>query len=167
MTKSYCTELDSPVGRLQLIANDHALLGVVWQQENIASLTQLQPVRNPEHEILQATAQQLLEYFQGSRQVFDLPLMVHGTAFQRDVWSALTTIPYGETRSYQDIAQQIGRPKAVRAVGTANGQNPIAIIIPCHRVIGKNGTLVGFGGGLQHKATLLTLEHSTFLTKLS
>lgn len=98
------------------------------------------------------------EYFSGQRQSFSFPLHVHGTSFQENVWAALTTIPYGETRSYQDIAHQIGKPKAVRAIGQANHVNPLSIVVPCHRVIGKNGNLTGYGGGLSLKAELLALE---------
>lgn len=157
--KTYaCQYFPSPVGVLRLIADEQYLLGVVWQQEQIHRLSQLQLTEVTHHPILAQTQQQLTEYFQQQRQVFDLPLFTSGTDFQLDVWQALSTIPYAQTRSYQEIATQIGRPKAVRAVGLANGQNPHAIIVPCHRVIGKNGTLVGFGGGLEHKITLLQIE---------
>lgn len=103
-------------------------------------------------------AAQLGEYFRGERRAFDLELAPRGTEFQRDVWSALQRIPYGETRSYSDIAREIGRPAAVRAVGAANGANPIPIVIPCHRVVGSNGSLTGFGGGIETKRWLLALE---------
>ena len=105
--------------------------------------------------------QQLSEYFAGERQRFELPLALAGTPFQRSVYDALRDIPYGETRSYSDIAAAIGRPKAVRAVGAANGRNPLPIVVPCHRVIGKGGGLVGFGGGLPVKERLLALERSS------
>lgn len=150
--------LDSQVGRLQLIADEQYLLGVVWQHEHIRRFANLQYDIVKHHPILDTTIQQLQEYFAQQRQSFDLPISLQGTDFQIDVWNALTTIPYGETRSYQDIAQQIGRPKAVRAVGMTNGQNPLSIIVPCHRVIGKNGKMVGFGGGIEHKITLLQIE---------
>lgn len=153
-----CQYFPSPVGVLRLIADEQYLIGVVWQQERIHRLSQLNFTEVPYHPILAQTQQQLTEYFQQQRQVFDLPLFALGTDFQLDVWQALSTIPYAQTRSYQEIATQIGRPKAVRAVGLANGQNPHAIIVPCHRVIGKNGALVGFGGGLEHKITLLQIE---------
>lgn len=110
--------------------------------------------------ILARTAKQLAEYFAGKRTSFDLQLAPEGTAFQRRVWDALLEIPFGATRSYGDIAQRIGRPAASRAVGAANGRNPIAIIIPCHRVIGSTGALTGFGGGLPAKTFLLTHEHA-------
>jgi methylated-DNA-[protein]-cysteine S-methyltransferase len=101
---------------------------------------------------------QLDEYFAGTRRTFELPLELAGTEFQRSVWRALLTIPYGETRSYGQIARQIGRPAAVRAVGAANGRNPLAIVAPCHRVVGSTGKLTGFAGGLRAKAFLLELE---------
>ncbi len=104
--------------------------------------------------------EELEEYFQGKRREFDLPLSPEGTEFQRRVWAALREIPYGETRSYSEIAEQVGNPKAVRAVGMANHRNPIAIMIPCHRVIGKNGSLTGYAGGLSLKEKLLKLEHT-------
>lgn len=106
------------------------------------------------------TEKQLKEYFKGQRNVFDLPLQMKGTQFQQEVWQALQEIPYGETRTYSDIAVAIGRPKATRAVGMANHCNPLAIIVPCHRVIGKNGSLTGYAGGLEKKQALLALESS-------
>ena len=109
-------------------------------------------------ELLQEVKRQLEEYFSGRLQDFDLPLKPKGTDFQKQVWKALLTIPYGETKSYGDIAKQIGKEKAVRAVGGANHVNPISIVIPCHRVIGKNGNLTGYGGGLEVKEKLLELE---------
>ena len=107
---------------------------------------------------LRDVAKQLKEYFDGKRKGFNLPLKLHGTDFQRSVWNALLTIPYGETRSYGEIARQIGNAKACRAVGMANHWNPIAIIVPCHRVVGADGSLTGFGGGLTVKQQLLDLE---------
>jgi methylated-DNA-[protein]-cysteine S-methyltransferase len=111
-----------------------------------------------QHPVIRETLRQLAEYFRGERTEFDLPLDPKGTGFQRAVWKALLEIPYGETCSYGDLARAIGRPAAVRAVGAANGSNPIAIIIPCHRVIGASGKLVGYGGGLPMKRMLLDLE---------
>lgn len=148
----------SPVGQLRLIADEQYLIGVLWQNETIRRFSQFEYCEVTEHPILEQTAQQLQQYFAQQRKNFDLPITIQGTDFQIDVWNALKTIPYGETRSYQDIATQIGRPKAVRAVGMTNGQNPLSIIIPCHRVIGKNGKMVGFGGGIEHKITLLQIE---------
>ena len=110
--------------------------------------------------LLEEGRRQLLEYLAGERQVFELPLAPAGTPFQREVWKALQTIPYGQTRSYGDIARQIGRPKAFRAVGMANHENPIPIFIPCHRVVGSDGSLTGYAGGLELKKALLGLEGS-------
>lgn len=151
----------SPVGQLRLIADEQHLIGVLWQNETIRRFSQFKYCEVAYHPILEQTAQQLQQYFAQQRQSFDLPIAIQGTDFQIAVWNALKTIPYGETRSYQDIATQIGRPKAVRAVGMTNGQNPLSIIIPCHRVIGKNGKMVGFGGGIEHKITLLQIEANT------
>ena len=106
--------------------------------------------------------QQLSEYFNQQRKAFDLPLAPVGTQFQQNVWQQLCAIPYGETCSYADIAKQLNNPNAVRAVGSANGKNPISIVVPCHRVIGANGTLTGYAGGLTRKAALLTLENPNF-----
>lgn len=115
-------------------------------------------LEDPETDLLKKAGIQLMEYFQGKRKEFSLPLMPEGTAFQKKVWQALSTIPYGETRSYGQIAAQIKNPKASRAVGGANHKNPIMIFIPCHRVIGADGSLVGFGGGLRAKRYMLDLE---------
>lgn len=155
-------EINSPVGKLKLIANDRALIAVLWESDNIAKLVTGEIIRGPSHPILVQTEQELKEYFAEKRTKFTVPLEPVGTPFQRKVWQALTTIPFGETRSYGELARQIGKPAASRAVGAANGKNPISIIIPCHRVIGSTGTLTGFGGGLKRKAQLLTLEGSKF-----
>lgn len=117
--------------------------------------------RAPEHPLLQRAVQQLEEYFSGQRMKFDLPLLLHGTEFQRTVWEELLRIPYGSTRSYGAIAACIGSPKAARAVGMACNRNPIAIVVPCHRVVGSNGTLTGYAGGLSRKQFLLELEEKT------
>ena len=153
----FSTTLDSPVGALSLVATDRALVALVWRRESHAASFE-QAVETPSHPLLLETSRQLREYFAGSRRTFDLPLEFRGTEFQRRAWAALLTIPYGETRTYGQMAEQIGNPTAVRAVGAANGRNPISIIAPCHRVIGMNGDLTGFGGGLDAKAHLLSLE---------
>ncbi|WP_180008536.1 methylated-DNA--[protein]-cysteine S-methyltransferase [Acinetobacter sp. YH16057] len=150
--------LDSPVGQLKLVAHENALVAVLWENENPNRVRLAALVEDLKHPILLKTAQQLNEYFAGKRQQFDLPLDFEGTAFQQQVWQALLTIPFGETRSYKQIAEQIGNVKAVRAVGAANGKNPISIIAPCHRVVGANGKLVGFAGGLENKEILLKIE---------
>ena len=150
--------MDSPVGRLTLVADDHALRAVLWQDDAIDRVKLPEMQLQVEHPILLHTQQQLRQYFAGERSDFDLPLAFEGTVFQQQVWQALLSIPYGETRSYGQIAAQIGRPKAVRAVGSANAKNPLSIVVPCHRVIGTNGQLVGFAGGLDKKQFLLHLE---------
>jgi len=143
-----------------------ALFGQLLLEEKNGALTRLgfskekpsPEAENRETELLQRASEQLAEYFAGKRKAFSLPLAPEGTEFQKTVWRALEAIPYGETCSYKDIANGIGNPNGCRAVGLANGKNPIAIIIPCHRVIGTNGKLTGFGGGLDVKQYLLTLE---------
>ena len=151
-------EMASPVGQLKLVATETALVAVLWENENPNRVRLAELIENVQHPILLETQKQLNEYFVGQRQVFDLPLDFEGTEFQQKVWQALLTIPFGETRSYKQIAEQIGNVKAVRAVGAANGKNPISIITPCHRVVGANGKLVGFAGGLENKDVLLQLE---------
>ncbi|HEU4781195.1 MAG TPA: methylated-DNA--[protein]-cysteine S-methyltransferase [Steroidobacteraceae bacterium] len=156
--RHFCCTVDSPVGALSLVATDHALVALVWRREGHRHVPFENAAEGAGHPLLRETACQLNQYFGGQRRTFDLPLEFRGTEFQRRAWAALLTIPYGETRTYRQMAEQIGNPAAVRAVGAANGRNPIAIIAPCHRVIGMNGELTGFGGGLDAKARLLTLE---------
>lgn len=151
-------EMASPVGTLKLVANEMALVAVLWENENPKRVRLAELVEQADHPVLLETQKQLTEYFAGKRQQFNLPLDFAGTEFQQKVWQALLSIPFGETRSYRDIAEQIGNIKAVRAVGAANGKNPISIIAPCHRVVGTNGKLVGFAGGLDNKDILLRLE---------
>lgn len=151
-------EMPSPVGVLKLVATDTALVAVLWENEDPKRVRLAELIENTQHPILLGTQKQLNEYFAGQRQKFDVPLDFEGTEFQQKVWQALLSIPFGETRSYKDIAEQIGNVKAVRAVGAANGKNPISIIAPCHRVVGANGKLVGFAGGLENKNVLLKLE---------
>lgn len=160
-------DMPSPVGRLKLVANSQALVAVMWENEQPKCLSSKQLLPCADHPILLATQKQLSEYFAGQRQHFDLPLTFEGTEFQQKVWQALLSIPFAETRSYRDIAAQIGNVKAVRAVGAANGKNPISIIAPCHRVIGANGQLVGFAGGLNNKHILLQLEQQVAQTSNS
>ncbi|MFW2001992.1 methylated-DNA--[protein]-cysteine S-methyltransferase [Acinetobacter ursingii] len=157
MQLSYCY-MASPVGQLKLVANEQALVAILWDNENPKRVRLAELIEDVSHPILLNTQQQLIEYFSGQRKVFDIPLDFEGTDFQKKVWRALLTIPYGETRSYKQIAQQLGNEKAVRAVGAANGKNPISIVAPCHRVIGAGGALVGFAGGLDKKEILLRLE---------
>ncbi len=146
--------LDTPIGRLRLVSDGRHLVKIEFEHQYDHSA----PVRHTDDPVLQSCARQLGEYFSGKRHSFDLPLAATGTAFQRAVWAALADIPYGESRSYRDIAQAIGNPAAVRAVGAANGRNPLPIVVPCHRVIGSDGSLTGFAGGLQAKTCLLQLE---------
>lgn len=148
----------TPVGVLTLIASDRGLAAILWQDDSPRRVRLDPRVENADHPLLLQAEQQLQEYFAGTRQRFDLPLDFAGTEFQRKVWAALVSIPFGETRSYKQIAEQIGHPSAMRAVGAANGRNPVSIIAPCHRVIGANGKLTGFAGGLDIKAFLLSLE---------
>jgi methylated-DNA-[protein]-cysteine S-methyltransferase len=150
------TRMDSPVGTLRLVASDKGLAEISFERPRRGR--SLGDVENPRHPVLVETARQLREYFAGRRRSFDLALDVAGTPFQRAVWTALLTIPFGETRTYGELARQVGRPSAARAVGAANGQNPVAIVAPCHRVIGAGGALTGFAGGLDAKARLLRLE---------
>ena len=150
--------MPSPVGQLTLVARNGKLSAILWETEraNRVRLGELHEANDSP--VLLETQRQLQEYFAGARNQFTLELDFTGTVFQKQVWQALLTIPFGETRSYSQIAQQIGNPKAVRAVGAANGRNPISIIAPCHRVIGASGELTGFAGGLQAKQYLLALE---------
>lgn len=150
--------MNSPIGELKLVANGSKLSAILWEDDkpNRVRLGVMHEAENSP--ILVETERQLNEYFAGKRNRFELELDFVGTEFQRKVWEALLTIPYGETRSYGEIATQIGNAKAVRAVGAANGRNPISIIAPCHRVIGASGDLTGFAGGLRAKRMLLTLE---------
>jgi len=150
--------MHSPVGELKLVAADEGLAAILWENDDPQRVRLNIVAEHKTHPVLVATERQLNEYFAGKRSAFDLQLDFAGTEFQRKVWAALLTIPVGETRSYGQIAEQIGSPKAVRAVGAANGRNPISIVAPCHRVIGSNGKLTGFAGGLEAKARLLGLE---------
>lgn len=150
----------SPVGALQLFASDSGIAAILWEREDGSRIGPAASVDAPDHPLLIEAAYQLDGYFAGSRRVFALPLDFRGTAFQRKVWAALLAIPFGETRSYAQVATAIGHPDAVRAVGAANGRNPISIVTPCHRVIGSNGTLTGFAGGMAAKAWLLDHERA-------
>jgi methylated-DNA-[protein]-cysteine S-methyltransferase len=157
--KRYVTKVvDSPVGKLTLVASDEGLAAILWPHDQPGRVRLNIGAEDDRHPVLLETERQLQEYFAGIRREFAVTLDVTGTPFQRRVWDALRTIPFGETRSYAQIAEQIGQPAAVRAVGAANGRNPVAIIAPCHRVIGATGKLTGFAGGLETKAQLLALE---------
>lgn len=158
MTTLHHHDLPTPVGTLRLVARPDALVAVLWQDDRPSRVPLAPSTPADDHPILARAASQLREYFAGHRTTFDLPLAPEGTAFQQKVWQSLTRIPFGHTRSYADIARHIGAPAACRAVGAANGRNPISIIIPCHRVIGSTGHLTGFAAGLQIKSFLLDLE---------
>jgi methylated-DNA-[protein]-cysteine S-methyltransferase len=150
--------MTSPVGRLKLIASARGLAAILWENDDPKRVRLAPLVEDENHPVLLKAERQLNDYFAGKLKKFSLRFDLAGTEFQKKVWQALATIPFGETRSYGEIARQIGRPKAVRAVGAANGRNPIFIIVPCHRVIGSNGKLTGFAGGLETKAFLLKTE---------
>lgn len=152
--------MKSPVGRLKLVASDKGLVAVLWENDRPSRVRLNELVEDEGHPILVEAEQQLGEYFAGRRKEFSIALDMRGTAFQKDVWEALLGIPFGETRSYGQLARQLGNPQAMRAVGAANGRNPISIIVPCHRVIGASGKLTGFAGGLDTKADLLELERT-------
>jgi methylated-DNA-[protein]-cysteine S-methyltransferase len=152
--------IHSPVGNLKLVASDKGLVAVLWQNEKPTRVPLNELVEDATHPILLDTERELGEYFAGKRKTFSVPLDMRGTSFQKNVWHALLAIPFGETRSYGQLAKQLGNPQAMRAVGAANGRNPISIIVPCHRVIGSSGKLTGFAGGLETKARLLNLEES-------
>ena len=148
----------SPVGRLKLVASEHGLLAILWENDGPKRVRLGATIEDANHTTLRETARQLDDYFAGRRTTFSVPLAFNGTDFQKQVWQALLAIPFGETRTYGQLAAQLGNPFASRAVGAANGKNPISIIAPCHRVIGGNGKLTGFAGGLEAKAFLLGLE---------
>lgn len=157
----YVDELDTPVGKLRLIADETGLRDILFEHERHPKKMPAHAVRlsHPQQStVIAATRSQLAEYFAGIRKTFDLPLRPIGTAFQQAVWDELRNIPFGITISYGELARRINNPAAVRAVGAANGRNPLPIVVPCHRVIGSNGSLTGFGGGLPIKEFLLTLE---------
>ena len=153
--------IESPVGRMTLVSSQNRLTGIIWEKDDPNRMRPDNIVENDQHPVLLEAEQQLREYFNRERKIFSLDLDFNGTEFQKKVWNALLTIPYGETRTYGEIARQIGSPKSSRAVGAASGKNPISIVAPCHRVIGASGKLVGFGGGLENKSLLLNLEKTT------
>lgn len=158
------TTVDSPVGPLALVSDGEHLTGVFFQEHrhapadlgDVVPLEQAPPV-------VRAAAAQLEEYFRGDRQDFDLPVAATGTDFQQRVWALLRTIPYGRTWSYGQLAVALGQPGAARAVGLANGRNPVSIVVPCHRVVGSTGSITGYGGGVARKQQLLDLERGATL----
>ncbi|KAG4069179.1 hypothetical protein HA402_012032 [Bradysia odoriphaga] len=162
--KYYGKTMASPVGQLKLIASDKGLAAVLWENDVPDRVFIAADSTNDQHPLLCEAEKQLQEYFEKKRTTFSVPLDFTGTPFQKKIWEALLTIPFGETRTYGQIAQQIGDPKAVRAVGGAANKNPVSIIAPCHRVIGASGKLVGFAGGIHNKTLLLQLENAVHPT---
>lgn len=148
----------SPVGNLKLVTSDLGLIALLWENDDPKRVPLDERIEEGNHPILLLAEAELEEYFAGKRSVFSVPLDMRGTSFQKQVWQALQEIPFGETRSYGQLANQLGKPDAARTVGAANGRNPVSIIVPCHRVIGSSGKLTGFAGGLDAKAYLLALE---------
>lgn len=160
MTTLYFEHMDSPVGTLTLAADDTGLRHIEFPENRhpVSRERWIPGARGRAAEVLRETRAQLDAYFAGERTTFELPLHPAGTAFQVQVWTTLARIPFGSTWSYRDLAHAVGKPSATRAVGAANGRNPLPIVLPCHRVIGADGSLTGFGGGLPTKAALLQLE---------
>lgn len=156
MNRLHKVDYDSPIGVLEISGTDRAIYSILFSVQSIP--VNLMNADTPK--ILRDCYQQLDEYFKGERHEFSFPYLFEGTEFQQSVWNALTTIPYGATGSYKDIAVSIGNEKAIRAVGSANGKNKLSIVIPCHRIIGSNGTLIGYAGGLWRKEWLLHHEKS-------
>ncbi|ASW74310.1 cysteine methyltransferase [Chryseobacterium piperi] len=151
-------DVPSPVGLIRVIASDQGLVAVLWEGEDYKRTKLSAPVREDLHPVLLQAEAELKEYFENKRRIFDIPLDFKGTDFQIKVWEALLKIPYGMTKTYGELAKILGDIKAVRAVGGALNKNPISIIVPCHRVVGASGKLVGFAGGLENKSILLDLE---------
>lgn len=152
---TYRDNYETPIGKMEIIANDSAVLSIHFVD---------QPAEICSNHITDLAKQQMLEYFSGQRREFDMPMTSQGTDFQKRVWNALTTVAYGKTCSYRDIAEKIMNPKAVRAVGTANGRNPMTIVVPCHRIIGSDGSLTGYASGTERKAWLLRHEAPDLLS---
>ena len=151
--------INSPIGHLSLVEQDNQLMAVEYTENDLTPI--------PENEIIVLAKNQLDEYFAGLRREFTLPLNPVGTAFQQRVWQELSLIPYGTTMSYQEVANRLGDPKCIRAAATANGKNPLAIIIPCHRVIGSSGEMTGYAGGIQRKKDLLTREGAEVMNQMN
>ena len=154
----YFKRTETPVGELKLIASERGLAAILWEGDDPTRVRLEPQVEDKDNDILVEAERQLKSYFDGTLKVFDVPLDFVGTEFQTSVWRALLKIPFGQTRTYTQIAKQIGHPTAARAVGAASGKNPVSIMAPCHRVVGANGNLTGFAGGLETKELLLALE---------
>jgi methylated-DNA-[protein]-cysteine S-methyltransferase len=149
----------SPVGHIRLVATQQGLAAILWEGEDLKRTKLAVPCQDDKHAILLQAEQQLNEYFAGTRKVFDVPLDFEGTDFQVKVWNAILRIPFGRTITYGELARDLGDIKAVRAVGGALNKNPVSIIVPCHRVVGASGRLIGFAGGLKNKSILIDLEN--------
>ncbi|MFT7475694.1 MAG: methylated-DNA-[protein]-cysteine S-methyltransferase, partial [Verrucomicrobiales bacterium] len=158
MTTLLSKTIESPVGELMLVGSNAGLRAVLWPSERDGRVVFAEDVEEGDHPILDAAATQLREYISGGREDFDVPLDLVGTDFQKDVWARLAQIPYGQTSSYGELADELNKPGAARAVGAATGRNPVSIIIPCHRLVGSSGKLTGFAGGLDTKRWLLDHE---------
>ena len=161
MTDLSVARYESPVGVLALVASDRGLRAVLWPQDSTEEQMHRVRLGKQTHRstpVLDEAEKQLDEYFAGTRLVFDLMLDLQGTEFQREVWLSLTDVGFGKTRTYSEQAERLGRPSATRAVASANGKNPLSIVLPCHRIVGANGSLTGFAGGLTNKAVLLDHE---------
>lgn len=154
--------IPSPVGSLKIVVKNEFLVAILWDNDKPGRVKLVEMMADPTDSLIRETEKQLKEYFLKQRKTFDLPLQMDGTPFQKEVWKLLCQIPYGETWSYKDLALKIDNPNAVRAVGSANGRNPISIIVPCHRVIASNGSLAGFAGGIDRKKLLLDLESISY-----
>ena len=152
--------MESPVGELKLVASETGLVAILWEKDNPRRVRLSELVADDQHPVLVETERQLREYFAGKRKTFSVAIDMRGTRFQKDVWEALLAIPFGETRSYGQLAIKLGNPRATRAVGAANGRNPLSIIVPCHRVIAADGRMHGFSatGGVRTKLKLLEIE---------
>src|SRR6266567_888874 len=157
---NYYSIIKSPIDNLMLVADDSALTGLYFVSGDHIPAVSNRWTLNAQHPVLQQAAGQLSEYFAGERTEFSLPLRLAGTDFQQRVWREIALIPYGEIINYTELAKRAGAPQAIRAAGTATGRNPVSIIVPCHRVVGKNGGMCGFAGGLERKRGLLDLENS-------
>ncbi len=150
--------MPSPVGDLLIVASDAGLRAILWPAEREGRVTFAEATSAGDHPVIDATIAQLEQYLEGERREFDLPLDLVGTDFQKDVWAGLLKIPYGETQSYGELANELNKPGAARAVGAATGRNPISIVVPCHRLVGSSGKLTGFAGGIDTKQWLLAHE---------
>lgn len=155
-----------PLGLVRLVARAQALVAITFSEHSHARVHEARPLRSGEkHALLDRTARELGEYVRGERRVFTRVRATGGTPFQQAVWDALLTIPFGETRSYAEIARAIGKPQAVRAVGAANARNPLSLIVPCHRVVGSSGDLTGYAGGMERKRWLLSHEGAAVMAR--